>query len=227
MKLIAIARASTTEQEQSIKIQLEQIKNWAFAMGHEIVTELTALESGKHKRRPTVEEALALVQAGKANGIVVTKLDRLGRNLGELCRIVETLDELRAAFVCTEHMIDTSTPQGILFFQVMGAIAQFERSLILGRVTTGIEAAIKENRLVGRCPFGFNVIEGILVPVEHEQITIQRMKVAKETGQSAADIAKWLNAEKIQTKYGSRWNRQLVENVLKKDAARQLVKETA
>ncbi len=82
--------------------------------------------------------------------IAVTRLDRLGRSLKQL---VMTLDELRergVGFVSLQEAFDTTTSTGMLLFQVVGAIAEFERSLIRERVVLGLERARKQGKRLGR-----------------------------------------------------------------------------
>jgi DNA invertase Pin-like site-specific DNA recombinase len=82
--------------------------------------------------------------------LVVWKLDRLGRSLSHL---LELADELRLhgiGFASLSEQIDTTTPQGTLVFHLMGALAQFERSLIAERTGAGREAARKRGVRFGR-----------------------------------------------------------------------------
>jgi len=83
--------------------------------------------------------------------VVVTKLDRLARSLRHLLELVAELEEHRVALVVLDQSgIDTSTSTGRLVLAVLGAVAEFERALILERVRAGVEAARRQGRHPGR-----------------------------------------------------------------------------
>ena len=94
------------------------------------------------------EAALAYLRAGDA--LVVWKLDRLARSLSQLIR---TIDDLRAAdigFHSLTEQLDTTTPAGRALFQISGAFAEFERSIIQERTRAGLEAARAADKILGR-----------------------------------------------------------------------------
>ncbi len=104
--------------------------------------------SGAVTKRPQLDGCLKALKSGDV--LVVWKLDRLGRSLGHL---IETIDVLRArgvGFKSLSEAIDTTTPQGTLVFHLMGALAQFERSLIAERTAAGRVAAKKRGVRFGR-----------------------------------------------------------------------------
>ena len=99
-------------------------------------------------RRPGLEKALA--RLGSGDVLTVWKLDRLGRSLPHLIDIVRQIGERGAGFASLSEAIDTTTAGGKLVFHTMGALAEFERSLIVERVTAGIAAAKKRGKHLGR-----------------------------------------------------------------------------
>ena len=78
------------------------------------------------------------------------KLDRFGRSLQELVELVGDLKERGIEFVSLRESIDTTTPGGKLIFHVFGAVAEFERDLVLERTVAGLEAARARGRRGGR-----------------------------------------------------------------------------
>jgi DNA invertase Pin-like site-specific DNA recombinase len=98
--------------------------------------------------RAAAATALAFIRAGDC--LVVWKLDRLGRSLPHLLTTVAGLKERAIAFRSLTEQIDTTTPQGELLFHIFGALAQFERALIQGRVQAGLAAARRRGRRGGR-----------------------------------------------------------------------------
>ena len=92
----------------------------------------------------------ALQAIGEDDTLVVWKLDRLGRSLGFLCDLIEQLGNQGAGFNSLTDGIDTNTSGGTLVFHIMGAMAQFERSLIVERTKAGMAAAKKRGKHIGR-----------------------------------------------------------------------------
>lgn len=138
---IGYARVSTDE--QSLTLQCDALT----AAGCERVFEDKGV-SGISTSRPGLDRALAVVQRGDA--LVVWRLDRLGRSLPHLIETVRQLGNKGAGFASLSEAIDTTTPGGTLVFHMMGALAEFERTLIVERTRAGIVAARKRGKALGR-----------------------------------------------------------------------------
>lgn len=106
--------------------------------------------SGKLASRPELDKALAAVREG--DHLVITKLDRLGRSLKNLIELSEQLQASGIALEVLDQGIDTSTPVGRMFFHILGAIAEFEHSLMVERTKQGLEAARARGRVGGQKP---------------------------------------------------------------------------
>ena len=107
--------------------------------------------SGKLARRQQLEKAL--LSANRAGDqLVVTKLDRLGRSLDHLIELSRQLQEREVDLVVLDQGIDTSTAIGRLFFQIIGAIAEFEHALMSERTMDGLAAARARGRTGGQKP---------------------------------------------------------------------------
>lgn len=104
--------------------------------------------SGKLASRPELDKAL--ISAREGDQIVITKLDRLGRSLKNLIELSDQLREQGVGLVVLDQGIDTSTPAGRMFFQIIGAIAEFEHAMIVERTKDGLEAARARGRKGGR-----------------------------------------------------------------------------
>lgn len=104
--------------------------------------------SGKLASRPELDKAMLMLREG--DSLVVTKLDRLGRSLKNLITLSEELKERGVALVVLDQGIDTSTPIGRMFYQILGAVAEFERELIVERTKDGLAAARARGRTGGR-----------------------------------------------------------------------------
>lgn len=106
--------------------------------------------SGKLASRPELDRALLTLRPG--DSLVITKLDRLGRSLRNLMDLSDQLQGKQVGLVVLDQGIDTSTPAGRLFFQIIGAIAEFEHSLMVERTKQGLEAARARGRTGGQKP---------------------------------------------------------------------------
>lgn len=107
--------------------------------------------SGKLARRPELDKAL-LSANRPGDQLVVTKLDRLGRSLEHLIELAKQLEQRGVDLVVLDQGIDTSTALGRLFFQIIGAIAEFEHALMSERTMDGLAAARARGRTGGQKP---------------------------------------------------------------------------
>lgn len=106
--------------------------------------------SGKLASRPELDKALLVARAG--DQLVITKLDRLGRSLEHLITLAKELHKRGVDLVVLDQGIDTSTAVGRMFFQILGAIAEFEHALMSERTLDGLEAARARGRTGGQKP---------------------------------------------------------------------------
>ena len=107
--------------------------------------------SGKLARRPELDKAL-LAASRSADQLVITKLDRLGRSLEHLLELSKLLQQRGVDLVVLDQGIDTSAAVGRMFFQILGAIAEFEHALMSERTTDGLAAARARGRTGGQKP---------------------------------------------------------------------------
>jgi DNA invertase Pin-like site-specific DNA recombinase len=106
--------------------------------------------SGASSNRPALNELLRACRHGSVDVVVVWKFDRFARSLKQLMSGLETCRALGIDFVSVTESIDTSLPSGELVFQMIGAVAQFERSLIAERVKSGLANARAKGKVLGR-----------------------------------------------------------------------------
>lgn len=104
--------------------------------------------SGANRTRPQLDTLLSIAVAGDT--IIVTSLDRLGRTLSDLIRLVESFNERGIHLRSLREQLDTASATGRLIFHVFGAIAEFERELIRERTMRGLAAAKASGRKGGR-----------------------------------------------------------------------------
>lgn len=134
-ELIGYARVSS--RGQNIGPQIDALTRAGVAAEH------LYQENASGTKRVGRVELEALLNRGIRRGdkLVITRLDRLARSMRDLQNIAHTLKEKEVDLVVTEQAIDTSTPEGRLFFNMLGSIAEFETELRKARQREGIDAA--------------------------------------------------------------------------------------
>ena len=167
---IGYARVST--QDQNLDLQNDALKS---AGCEKIYTDKM---SGAKTARPGLDQILGILRKGDT--LVVWKLDRLGRSLTHLIKIMTLLNERGIYFISVQESLDTSTPGGKLIFHVFGALAEFERDMIRERTLAGLAAARSRGRIGGRprklskkqVEMAKNLMKDISIPISEICITL-------------------------------------------------------
>ena len=141
--LIGYCRTSTVDQRYGLTAQIETLES-------EGVEKIFSEQISSVAKRPELESALDFCREGDV--LVVTKLDRLARSIHDLWKIVNRLEEKKVELKILDLNLDTATPTGRLMLSMMGALAQFEREMLLERQREGIERAKAEGKFKGRKP---------------------------------------------------------------------------
>ena len=139
VQVIGYARVSTKEQDLSL--QLDALSKYGC---DRIFTD----KMSSVKERQGLADALGYLREGDT--LVVWKLDRLCRSLPDLIKISEQIRTTGAQLVSITESIDTSTPAGRLYFNILGALGQMERELIQERVKAGLAAARRRGKVPGK-----------------------------------------------------------------------------
>jgi len=147
-KCAIYCRVSTEDQKP--EHQQNALMDYAKAQGYDIFKVYTDKTSGAKQSRPALNELMFDARSKKFNVVIVWKLDRLGRSLQHLLSIVHEWELKGINFICTTQNIDTTTPSGELVFHILGAIAQFERTLISERTKEGLKTAATKGNFPGR-----------------------------------------------------------------------------
>lgn len=150
-KAAIYARVSTDKQK--VDMQLNELRQFADRSGWTIFEEYIDQNfTGANTNRPAFLSMMEAARKRKFDVLLVWKLDRLSRSLKDL---INTLDELGSCgidFVSYDNNLDTSTPTGKLVFQIVGAVAEFEKDIIRERVVAGLANARSKGKRLGRPP---------------------------------------------------------------------------
>ncbi len=123
--------------------------------------------SGAKSSRPGLNKLLTY--ARKGDTIVVWRLDRLGRSMKDLIALISELEDKGIELTSLTESIDTSTSSGKLFFHIFGAIAEFEKNLIVERTRAGLAAARARGRKGGRPKLLDKAKRDLAVKLYHER----------------------------------------------------------
>jgi DNA invertase Pin-like site-specific DNA recombinase len=141
-------RVSTAE--QNTDSQESELKEYCERRGWSCVVYRDHGQSGAKNDRPALNELMADLRRRKIDVVVVWALDRLARSLKQLLAISEECKSLGVDLVSLKQSLDTTLPAGRLTFQILGAVAEFERELLRERVKAGMAQARRAGKNVGR-----------------------------------------------------------------------------
>lgn len=137
------ARVSTANKGQDVGLQLDELRAVALQRGWVVVDEFVDDGvSGTKERRPALDRMLEACRTGKVDVVATWKLDRLGRSLQHVLGLLDGLRDWGVEFVSLRDAgMDSTTATGRLMFAMVGAFAEFERSLIVERTKAGVARA--------------------------------------------------------------------------------------
>src|SRR5579862_1208494 len=182
------ARCSTVDQETDM--QETELREYCGNRDWSCVLYRDKGQSGAKNDRPALNTMLSDLRKRKFDVMVVWALDRLARSLKQLLTISEECRSLGVDLVSLRQNIDTTLPAGRLTFQILGAVAEFERELLRERVKAGMAQARRSGKRIGRPALRH------FSPGELERIQAMRKqgfsvrKLAKELGTTQWMVAK-------------------------------------
>ena len=179
-------RVSTDK--QTIENQVTVLRQIAQRRGWDVVEQYSdAGISGSKGRdgRPGLDQMVKDAQRRKFDVIMAWAIDRLGRSLIDLLGTIQTLKASGVDLYLDQQSIDTTTPAGKLMFQVCGAFAEFERSMIRQRVNAGLKRAVAQGKTLGRPK-----IDAALERRIQAQLRLGKgmLKVARECGVGSGTV---------------------------------------
>src|SRR5499425_1618080 len=125
--------------------------------------------SGATMERPALKRLLIDIEADRIDVVVVYKVDRLTRSLGDFAKIVEVFDRRGVSFVSVTQQFNTTTSMGRLTLNMLLSFAQFEREVTAERIRDKIAASKQKGLWVGgTVPLGYQLTDGKLTVVEEE-----------------------------------------------------------
>jgi DNA invertase Pin-like site-specific DNA recombinase len=169
-------RVSTAEQETDL--QETELREYCEKRGWSYVVYRDKGQSGAKNDRPALTAMVNDLRRRKIDVLLVWSLDRLARSLKQLLSIAEECRSLGVDLVSLKQNVDTTLPAGRLTFQVLGAVAEFEREMLRERVRAGMAQARRAGKHVGRRALR-----------QFEPSDIERMRLLRSQGTSVRKLA--------------------------------------
>ena len=209
LALIYVRVSSLRQAEEGLSLEAQErtLRAQAEADGYQVEVIREEGKSGKSIRnRPQLVEALNRLSKGEASALYVTRLDRLARSLSDLLSIVSQADKKAWRLKILELNLDTRTAQGRLVLSMLGAVADFERSLISSR-----QKEVHAQRRAKGEVWGVTKGSKPITPAS----TREKVLELRQEGKSLRVIAQELTALKIPTARGGSWRASTVDHLLK------------
>jgi DNA invertase Pin-like site-specific DNA recombinase len=188
---VAYCRVSTEEQAaEGFSIDGQAEKLHAYAELHDLGPVMLIEDpgrSGKNLERPGLQQLLAMVEQGRVTNVLVWRLDRLSRNLSDLILLADTFGKNDVGLHSFTEKIDLSSATGRMFYNILGAFAQFYREQLAENVRLGMQQAAREGRWVNRPKMGYDLVGGHLV-LNGEAPTVRRVFDLRAEGLSFREI---------------------------------------
>lgn len=208
IRILGYIRVSTDKQDISPEVQEAELRGEAQRMGYEltIITEL-AVSAAAVAKRPLMLAALADLKAGKFHGLMVSKLDRLSRNMEDGTRLLGDSQRQGWRIICLDLGVDTATIMGAGMYNMALNFAEIERKFI-GKRTKDAMGKLRETKHVGRPR---------ALPAETVALVVTFRNGGKVTMKAVADQ---LNTDGVPSANGGPWTTSKVQSVLKSLTAR-------
>ncbi|CAN5614465.1 hypothetical protein BH09MYX1_BH09MYX1_33720 [soil metagenome] len=226
-RVVGYVRVSTEHQSDggvSLEAQRTKLEAYALALDLELVAiEEDAGLSAKTLARPALQRALAMLATGTAEGLLVTKLDRLTRSVRDLGELVERYFASTYSLLSVSDSIDTRSAAGRLVLNVLASVAQWEREAT-GERTRDALAHLKASGVqLGGMALGWEHGDEtdahgrrVIREVEDGGATIKSILALRAEGLTLRAIAARLTAESRRTKRGGKWAAETVRLVLER-----------
>jgi DNA invertase Pin-like site-specific DNA recombinase len=151
LRVALYGRVSTVDKGQDVNLQIDELRSYSARRNWNIAGTYCDIGiSGSKETRPELQRLMTDAKQRKFDAVLVWKLDRFGRSLKHLVNALSELEDFGVCFVSLHDGFDLTTAQGRLLFQIVGAMCEFERSLIRERVRAGMARAKAKGRAIGR-----------------------------------------------------------------------------
>ena len=233
IKVVGYCRVSDKKQEEeghSIDAQKQLITDYCIKKGYKLIKIYSEQITGSSKclERAEFKKLIADLENGKASGLIVTKFDRISRNLKDMVCIIDDYfkNKFIIHFIDFDH-VDLNTPEGMFQLNLFSSFAQLERSMIAKRTKSVLDfKKTKNEKLGGFIPWGYKVIEvtennKIIKKLEKNEDEIKLLKELndlKTNGKSFKELSDELNDRNIKNRNDGQFTPSLIFKMLRQSA---------
>ena len=182
------ARVSTLDKGQDPQNQLAVLRDYCRHRGFKVVGEFVDQASGRSENRSEYQKLLTTARRRQVDVVLVWRYDRFARSLSTLVNALAEFQAQGVDFISHQEQVDTTTPQGKLFFQMVSGFAEFESSIISERVKLGMARARKQNKRISRPPLPLATQREIR---KLRMAGLSLRKVADKTGVSRTTVSNY------------------------------------
>jgi DNA invertase Pin-like site-specific DNA recombinase len=211
MKVIGYARVSTEEQaREGVSLEAQEAKLRAYAELYELDLVEVVVDAGYSAKtlvRPGLQTVLTGLEAGRAGGLLVAKLDRLTRSVRDFSTLLETYFKSRFTLLSVADQVDTRSASGRLMLNLLTSMAEWERETIGERTAAALAHKKAQGAKLGA------------PSLEHPQ-TLARMLELKASGMTYRAVCQALTSEGFPTLKGGAWRPGTVKRILDRLEAR-------
>ncbi len=204
-KGVIYSRVSSEGQAEntSIQDQVEKARSYCKIYDIEIIAEYEDVSTGANTDRPAYKQMKDDLTKSEVDVVICYKLDRLHRSLKNLITDKEELEKANINIISVMEQMDTSTPQGKLFFNIVGSFAEYEKDVINQRTQAGKKAKISKGEFTaGRVPLGYDLKNAKDFSINETQAkVVKQIFEERITGKSMGDIAKDMEIPKSTVNY--------------------------
>lgn len=212
-RTVAYLRVSTDKQaDHGVSLEAQRAKVEAYAALYDVelvAIEVDAGESASSLDRPALGRALAMLRTGKADALLVVKLDRLTRSVRDLCDLVDRyFRDGKQALLSVSEQVDTRSAAGRMVLNMLTVIGQWEREAIGERTSAAMQHKQSQGEYIGgAAPYGYALADdGVaLVAVDAEQAVIAEARTLRAAGMSLRAVAEHLDGKALRARNGRRF----------------------
>ena len=225
-RTIAYLRVSTAGQaDHGVSLDAQRAKVEAYAALYDLELVDVAVDAGisaKSLDRPALSGALARLESGEVEALLVVKLDRLTRSVVDLGSLVDRCNREGWALLSVGEQVDTRTAAGRMVLNILATISQWERETIGERTAAAMAHKAELGEYTGgKAPYGWTVAaDGIhLEPNQGEQELITLARELRTAGLSLRKVGARLEGQGALPRNGKRWHAKTVRSLISSRAA--------
>ncbi len=220
---IRVSKLSTDDQLGiSLSVQEHKIKQYAELYNHTIIGVVKDVGlSAKNMNREGFLKIIDMVKKKEIEGVIIYKLDRLTRNVGDLSEIIDLFNNNKISLISISENLDSITATGRMVLNMICTVAQWERETIGERTSAVLKYKRDKGLKYTKDPiYGFKLQQNQLKPIQEEQDTINIILDLFNNGVSYSSISNQLNMKKLKPRSGKYWFPQQIKRIVQNISVR-------